>query len=464
MAEFKSLDRMSADSTDYVAILKASSNKIGWAPLSAINGKGYCGRRWSFANASPLGEAVGNIDKLANLVDVLGIGCYMVKNNHTRRKLSKTNHYAYTDSSSAKLDGSDGHYQWGTGVPCYVSIWDDENYHYEAIDIEPIKGHWNYYIPVQSQSATLATIDRTNGNLVSYINTAAQYRGGNNNAALDSAYNSQLGYPVSYMTAAQYGAAARLNGNHWDANWYAHNFFAGLLSRIILGSRSTQYAFSSVKDSNGLYNCGLGYGPDAANHWSDINFLHYPYLKTNAGISLADALGVTSETITLADGTTQTINNISSFFGLRLKYHYLWLAQRGMLLRNNADLTATCFVQPKLNDVNFIDTSVNGLTEISSIYSADDSWHYIKSINSQYLSGFPTDITGTESTYYGDAYVKDKGTGLRVPLAGGVAYSGGIVGFCCLYGNIAVGWSLAYGGASLCECAEDWDTTPFFAN
>ena len=83
-------------------------------------GATWCGCRWRKGNASPEGEPIGNISMLANLKSILGLGGYLVQNDHSRKKLSSQTHYRLETGEEAKLDGSMGHYNWGTGVTMYT--------------------------------------------------------------------------------------------------------------------------------------------------------------------------------------------------------------------------------------------------------------------------------------------------------------------------------------------------------
>ena len=83
----------------------------------------YCGRCWNLDYSTPAAATwVGSLDMLRNLPDILGLGCYLVKNDHSRRKLDPTNHYRFANGETAKLDGSMGHYQWGWGKKFYIAF------------------------------------------------------------------------------------------------------------------------------------------------------------------------------------------------------------------------------------------------------------------------------------------------------------------------------------------------------
>lgn len=460
-------DFASGESVDKIMAYKKSSEKVAWINVSALTGGGYCGRKWSLTQSSPIAAGVtGNIDKLVNFVNLAGIGCYLVQNNHERRKLNASNHYLFATGETAALDGSMGHYQWGTGVPLYYAPYvGSDGYFHEDWDFDPIPGHYNYYIPVMSRSAAgYATLDRTNGNLVSYINSAVRYRGGNNNAALDGAFNSQILKPATNISADAFATAARLNGARWEANWYAHLFITGALFRLLFGTRNVQTGYNAALDTNGLHQGGLGQGVDVATNW-DTTFLYYPYVNLDCGVSLADACGIATTSITLSTGGSQTITNIPCMFGLKNFYKYLYLPIRGMISNLNADHTADCYIYPKLNSVKPAADSIATYTKIASSPAlADANWHFPKNISFQNLCGWPTSWEGTESTYFPDGYMQNVGSGLRGPFGAGSALNGGVAGLGCLSGSAGVGWTNANVGASLCESYEDWDTTPFFVD
>ena len=437
------------------------AGKTGLAPVSLISGSGWCGRRWNVSASSPVGEAVGNINKLANLPDLLGLGCYLVQNNHSRRKLSASNHYQFAGGGTALLDGTMGHYQWGWGTGFYYAAWTEGSYLYEAIDLVPIKGKMNYYIPIASRSASgFATIDRTNNIMVSYCNTDAQYRGGNNDSSKDGQFNTQLGRPASSMTAAAFEAAARRNGDRWCATFHAMEFITGALFRIIMGTRNVQTAFNANLDANGLHQGGIGDGVSAPTDWSGA-WEYFPFLPMDAGASEGDKLGTILHTLSTSGGGTE-VRTMSSFFGLKNFYHYLYNMCPSLVCEDNADLTMSFYATLKLDSNAFDNTTKTGkqLVCTSPVNSAE--WKYISQLNMEYLCGVPLALDGSSSTYFCDGFYKDSSTsGLRLALLGGNAVDGALCGLACLSANRGVSNSSASCGSALCEAAEDWDTTPF---
>ena len=105
----------------------------------AVGQHAWCGRVWNTANATPKAASyIGSLELLKELPYVLGLGAYLVKNDHSRRKLDSKDHHKYATGEPARLDGTEGHYQWGWGRKFYVVIKDIGGLHYEQIGIKPI--------------------------------------------------------------------------------------------------------------------------------------------------------------------------------------------------------------------------------------------------------------------------------------------------------------------------------------
>lgn len=137
-------------------------------------------RRWNNTLSTPLGEAVGDLDFLRELPRILGLGCYLVDDDLTKRKLHRDNHNFYEDGTPAMLDGTEGQYMFCWGA-FYFTTWEEGDYTYEAVSLQPIIGKKSYYIPAGGYSAIgHGVIDRTNLTLCSVVNSDPRYRGGGN--------------------------------------------------------------------------------------------------------------------------------------------------------------------------------------------------------------------------------------------------------------------------------------------
>ena len=440
------------------------SRKTGFVNASKVSGGvPWFGRKWNKSQSTPAGTPIGDFDLGQTLAHELGLGGYLVLNDHSRTKLMASNHNLLENGGAADLTGGAGHYQWGWNAPFYYQEYEDDTYQYETVSLGgPRKGFWNYYIPVGSRScAGYATMDRTNSALVSYVNSTAQFRGGNNDSSLDAAFNSQLCKPATNMTIAAFRTAARKNGTLWFANERVMQFVTAMLKRIIFGNRNVQAAFNATLDANGLRQGGTGAGIDQPDSWSG-NFGNYPYIRLDVGVGQGDLTGLISTTID-ENGSSKTIGNIPSFYGLKNDYKYLACMSENMLLQCNSDKSQSLYIDNNIDGSQMDLSSVSGLARIATgPVAASARWQYAKEYSLKNLAFFPKEELGaTSSTFYCDGYYNPAATsGLRGAVLLGYANYGDTAGSLCLNGNFAVSVANAYWGAFLCEWAEAFTTQP----
>jgi hypothetical protein len=149
--------------------ISGESKQINFYNAIATVNKKIAVRRWNETLATPVSEAWGNLDFLRDLPGILGLGCYLVKNDRTRRKLDPTNHYKFQDGTPATLNGSMGQYMWCWNAH-YYAYWKEGDYLYEAVSPNPIDRGECYRVPSGGTSAFGAgVVDRTNNLLCSVI-------------------------------------------------------------------------------------------------------------------------------------------------------------------------------------------------------------------------------------------------------------------------------------------------------
>lgn len=460
----KELEGLNVGANTYILGYDTKAGKTGLIAVSQVSGSlPWFGRKWAKGNSSPVGTPIGDFDLGQSLAKQLGLGGYLVTDGHQRTKLSPTNHNLLETGGSADLTGGAGHYQWGWNVPFYYQVYEDDNYLNETVSLGgPRPGFWNYYIPVGSRScAGYAAMDRTNAKLMSVVNSTAQFRGGNNDASLDAAFNSQLCKPATNMNIFDFRTAARKNGTLWFANERVMQYITAALKRIIFGNRNIQAAFNATLDANGLRQGGTGPGLDLPTSW-DNTWKFFPYVNLNVGIDQGDFTGILSTTIN-DNGTQKAIGNIPSFYGLKNDYKYLWCMSENMLLQSNADKSQTLYVSDNIDGSNMNLSSVAGLTQIGKgPVASTANWLYAKEYTLKNLAFFPKEeLGGSPSTFYCDGYFNPAATsGLRGAALLGSAGTGDAAGSVCLHGSGAPSAASASWGAFLCEYAEAFTTQP----
>jgi hypothetical protein len=437
----------------------SSTGGFGYYPASMINRKGYACRRWNISNGTPVGEAYGNIDYLRDLPGLLGLGCYLVSANRERRKLNPANHYQFADGTAALLDGTMGDYMWCWNAH-YYAWWIEGGYYYEAVSLNPIIGKYNYRIPEGGTSALgIGVVDRTNNKLVSVINSTAQYRGGNNDAAKDGTYRTLLGRGASSLSSIDFGTLARAKGEGWEAYWYTHSAVIGYLTRIILGTRNIQTAYNASKDANGLYQGGLGAGVSSFGQWG--TWENFPFIPTSVGVDLGDACGVSNYAVTDAGGATVYTAPVPCFFGLKNFFGHISRWSRGDLVNKLANGSGDVYVATSLYAA-FNAGTVAGLLKAATVPQlATAGWSYIMTLSMQNLCHLPTLAGASDSTYYCDGFYNDNAaSGLRCPRRGGDADHGGLDGCECVYVDGAPSGANANVSSPLCYSKEDVSPVP----
>jgi len=419
----------------------------------------WFGFRVPIGNAKSEGEPVGNLFRLRHMQEIFKIGGYMVKNDHSRKKLHPSDHRYYEDGSPVDFTGAHGHYQWGWGVGLWYAAWSDNDYKYEAFDTRRIPGVPCVYIPVGSRSCSgYAALDRTNNILCGYINKTAQFRGGNN-SNWDDTYRSLIGKPVTSIGMPTLATYARANGNMWFTSERVMLYITGALIRVYFHNRNIQAARNTQLTADGLPQGGLGMGADCPSDWANRGY--NPYLDLDLDIEMGDYTGLLSTKIKDENDEDITINNIPCFMGLKNFYKYLWTMTEDDLLICQADGTQAFYVEEMIDGTTFdVSGAGNHLLIGKTPTRASAGWSYIKDISTDYLSGMPTEVGATGSTYFADGYYNPVGEAglVRGAIRLGDADSGGNAGSCVLYGNLAPSDATAFWGAVLCEFAAPFST------
>jgi hypothetical protein len=394
------------------------SKRINLSEAVRTASSGICGRYWNTTHATPSAAGYhGSLEMLRRLPELLGLGCYLVADDRMRRKLDPTNHYFFEDGSMAKLDGSNGQYMWcWNGF--HFATWMEGDLEYYAVSLTEIKGKKSYYIPAGGLSALGGGVmDRTNNLLCSVVSDTPQFRGGNNNAARDGTYQTQLGMVATYMSLTNFSARARARGEGWEANWYVAQAVPEILFLIIFGTRNSQAAVNAALDANGLRQGGLGTGVTDFPSWSTFNGA-YPVVPTSVGISLGDACGEVGYDVLKEDGTVYKTVKVPVFFGLKHPFGHIWKFVRGLIV-DVGEVKSEVYVAPSLYQ-GYNDASTAGLLKVSETPRASG---YIIKKSWNLLNALPTQAGGSNITYYCDCFWESSASskGLRVRLSGATA-------------------------------------------
>lgn len=241
----------------------------------------------------------------------------------------------------AKLDGTDGNLMlWKPGFYFRGEL--DGNKYCKMYSEVPLPG-FTYMKPewVSWANGTFDNInDRAaavcslvfdqNGNVARGENglplftaNAAQFRGGNNNAALDGAATSMLGQSRTNVTKAVVRQKARNAGLHFGL-YDAFSQLAGLCT-LEYANYDAQEAYNPTLDANGFKQGGLGAGPlvDSA-EWNDFNS-YYGFIPEGVTAKLGNKTGVVDYVIKNwgGAGVDKTVQ-VGSWHGLEKWFAYQW--------------------------------------------------------------------------------------------------------------------------------------------
>ena len=228
-----------------------------------------------------------------------------------------------------------------------------------------------------------------------------------------------------------------------------------------MGTHYDQDAVNTAKDSNGLYQGGLGAGTSNFNWdaWGTYNS-YRPFLPMSAGIELGDSVGETTYAVKNDAGTTVYTAKVSSFFGLKhAQGGYLWRMMDDEQVRINSDTTATHLVAPSIYG-SWTIGSATGMKAYSTSPATGEG--YITRLSMEHLENFATAVGGSETTYWTSYFwnTSKATSGFRLCLRGCNASNGGLCGSSTLNVHDAVSNADGYVGAALCEAASEWSVEP----
>jgi len=453
------VDLSTFNADDRLLCFSNSGQAFGYVKASLLKSYRYACRRRNLSNASSAWEPYGDLDYLKNLPSLLNLGCYLL-NGGVASKLSSTNHYNFVNGATAALDGSMGDYMWG-GNAHYEAYWIEGTYEYLAASLSPIPGRYNWYIPQFMTSALgIGVMDRTNTKLVSVINNSVQYRGGNNDAAKDALYTTQLGRAATQISALDFSTYAKNKGDdRFNAHTERMAFIIANLFVLTYGTNNVQATYNAALDANGLRQGGFGTGVTTYNwtNWTN-DFANFPFLPTSVGVELADNCGLSSYAV-MNGATTLYTASVPCFFGLKNFYGYLSRWTTDAVVSSNGTITQMYInksIRTKL-------ASTVDLTKQVLVGNWTIGEGYITSMLRKNGCLLPQAYAGSESTYYNDYGYGTASSGVRVVHRGYNASDGGSAGVSCAGAYYGPSDAVAFLSSPLCWFADEFNPEPLLA-
>jgi hypothetical protein len=410
------------------------------------------GVQWDVTNSSPSVTRIGNLGLHATLpVQVQMRGCVLMDNGQVNYYLKPDDWTKKADGTAANLDGSDG--QVMVRIPTfYWKFETDGNVRRVMISEFPISGYTQ--VPGMFVSAFEAALDRTNSKLASVVNTAAQFRGGNNNADWDEAVNTLLGRPATAISRTNFRTYARNRGLGWQMYFYLAHKVLWWLFVIEHGTRNSQAPVNGSLTAEGYRQGGLGDGVTTTNSTEWLNFNgYYPFIACGASNTLGNFTGEVSVEVTDFGGTgVNRTFTVPRYRGIENPFGHIWKNTDGINFKIQADDAGaesqvwTSDDPATWNDSNYVGYTNRGLLPRANGYMSEalfgDGGEFV-----------PKLVAWGSTTYFCDYFytsIPADGEALRALLLGGNAYNGSTAGFVFSLSHYSPSNTSASFGSRLC--------------
>jgi len=408
----------------------------------------YYGVQWDVTISSPDCTRIGDLDLHASLPIHNKMYACLLNNDGEENYTLKSNDWTKKlTGGDSDLSGADG--QVMVCIPLHYIKFESE-YDIRRVKISeyPLDGF--ALVPKQYVSAYEAGVERSTLKLTSIVNTDADYRGGDNNAANDANDATLLGMPASSISRTNFRTYARARGTGWEMyNYQAHKSLMYLFT-IEYATLNSQKAVVSALDGNGYKQGGLGDGVTnldggLLSAWKAYN----PFIACGASNSLASGSGEVSYEMPAGYGAVLT-TNINRYRGVEMPFGHIWKNCDGINVRIGADTDAdpTSKVYLAADAADWNDGNYTNYELAGEIPRANG---YVKEMI--YNEMMPLSTGGGSTTYWCDyLYTSLPGSGesLRTVLFGGPAADGTTAGFGCSYSHYVPSNSFATIGSRLC--------------
>lgn len=379
--------------------------------------------------------------------------CILNDNGTVNYYLNSTDWTKKVDGTASNLDGTDGQVmiEWPDFYYLVVDV--SSTVHQLRISQYPLIGYTK--VPKHYISAYQSALNRTTSKMASVKNTTAAYRGGDNNATVDAAYNSRLGMPATSYSRTQGRLYARNRGAGWNLLGYSDYKWLFWLFAIEYATLNSQKVVNSTLTADGYKQGGLGNGVTTADstQWSN-NFGYNPFVPCGASDSLANGSGEVSFTVAGWLPSALTVK-VPRYRGHENPFGHIWHMVDGVSIEAQAVASGNehkLWVANNRSDWN--DSGYTGYQYKGSLARANG--YMSKALLGSDAEFMPKEVAGASNTYYCDyAYqlIPNSGVSLRMLVVGGHANYGTSAGFTFSYTNYVPSNAYAYFGSRLCFLA-----------
>lgn len=441
------------------AFVRANINafkKTGRNQLGSLSNQ-WIGVEWYITDSSPDVTRIGNLNlhKAVNhpikkqMVTALkkadgSVNYYLKPDDWTKK----------ADGTASNLDGTDGNVmtKLAVGYWCFVTAGDLRQVKYSE-HMQPATAGWFFVGPMWVGSFE-GSLNRTNNKYASVVNTSADYRGGNNNAAWDAQSNSLLGTPATAISRTNFRTYARNVGAGYEMYFYKAHKFLWWSFVLQYATRNSQKPVNTNLTAEGYFQGGLGNGVTMASStaWNNFNS-YYPFIKCGSSNSLGNGSGEVSVDIPDFGGAGITLTfTVNRFNGIENPFGHIWKNCDGINIKIQADADGgesqvwTSDDPATWNDSDYTGYTNRGLLPRANGYMSEALF----GAGGEFV---PSAAVGGSTTYYCDYFstsIPASGENLCTLRLGGIAYNGAGAGFVLSNSSYAPSDTDAFVGSRLC--------------
>lgn len=412
----------------------------------------WYGVEWDITQSSPSVTRIGS-KFLHNLLPVHNRikGCLLNDNGTVNYYLKANDWSKKADGTASNLDGTDG--QVMVEIPAFYWKFETDG-NTKSVKISEFQLSGFTYVPTIYVSAYEASIQRSTSKLASVVNLAADYRGGNNNAAWDAAANTLLGRPATAISRTSFRTYARNRGLGWQMYFNLAHKALFWLFVVEFATRNSQAPVNGALTAEGYRQGGLGDGVTTTNSTEWNNFsVYYPFIPCGASNALGNFSGkVPVEVVDFGGAGVNRTFNIPRYRGIENPFGHIWKNTDGITFNIQADSSggeSQVWVSDDpatWNDSNLAGYTKAGLLPRTNGYMSDT----VFGAGGEFV---PKVAAGGSTTYYCDYFytnIPADGEAIRPLLLGGAANNGSTAGFGCSSSSNSPSYTTATVGSRLC--------------
>lgn len=421
---------------------------------SIVQNNTWYGIEWDATVSNPIITRIGNTALHQSLpIQVKMRRCLLKDDGSVNYYLDANDSTKKADGTAANLTGTDG--QVMVEIPKHYRRFDIEGNKCRCLISENQLPDF-HEVPKVYVSAYEATVDRTSTlKLASVVNTTANFRGGNNNAAWDAQSKTLLGRPATLISLTNFRTYARNRGNGTKWNILTNNANKSVfwLYMVEYANRNSQSAFNATLDGNGYKQGGLGAGVTnlIGAKWDAFN-TYMPFIPMGHTNSLGNNTGVVAYVMPTEYDAVPLTTFVSSYRGIENIFGHIWKSIDGAKIRvQSAAAGGRSILYTCDNPASFQDTDYAGYKEIGDVTRADA---YIKSfILGEFGDILPAETGASSTTYWCDygynASIPGSGEAQKVIFWGGAANDAATAGIGMSYSYETAAYAFTYFGTRL---------------